>query len=85
VNAYIEIPRGERRKFVMRGNTRAVDRIMPADKRHDPKGFSNVPGWSSPEDRLAHIVMTHAFFLAVPQVNPFSLPRRSLSDPYKRD
>ena len=31
-------------------------------KRHDPKGFSNVPGWSSPEDGLAHIVLTHAFF-----------------------
>jgi inorganic pyrophosphatase len=151
VNAYIEIPRGERRKFEfdMRANTRAVDRIMPADvgaypinygfvpqtisydgdpfdvlvlgpplagggivrgrivglmlmedekgidskvvlspingagrpthalteaerdrigtyfdsyKRHDPQGFSNVPGWSSPEDGRAHIVMTHAFF-----------------------
>jgi inorganic pyrophosphatase len=151
VNAYIEIPRGERRKFEfdMHGNTRAVDRIMPADfgaypvnygfvpqtisydgdpfdvlvlgppltggnivrgrivglmlmedekgidskvvlspldrdgrptqaltqadrdrigsyfdtyKRHEPKGFSNVPGWSSPEDGMAHIVMTHAFF-----------------------
>jgi inorganic pyrophosphatase len=151
VNAYVEIPRGERRKFEfsMRGNTRAIDRIMPADvgaypvnygfvpqtisydgdpfdvlvlgpplpggamtrgrivglmlmedekgidskvvlspvdrdgrpapaltqadrdriggyfdsyKRHDPKGFSNVPGWSSPEDGLAHNIMTHAFF-----------------------
>jgi inorganic pyrophosphatase len=151
VNAYIEIPRGERRKFEfdMRGNTRAVDRIMPADigpypvnygfvpqtisydgdpfdvlvlgpplpgggsvrgrivglmlmedekgidskvvlspverdgrlthaltqvdrdgigtyfdsyKRHDPKAFSDVPGWSTPEDGLAHVLMTHAFF-----------------------
>jgi inorganic pyrophosphatase len=151
VNAYIEIPRGERRKFEfdMRANTRAVDRIMPADigaypvnygfvpqtisydgdpfdvlvlgpplrggamargrivglmlmedekgidskvvlspvdrdgrpthsltradqdrigayfdsyKQHEPKGFSDVPGWSAPEDGQAHIVMTHAFF-----------------------
>jgi inorganic pyrophosphatase len=151
VNAYIEIPMGERRKFefVMRGNTRGVDRVMPAEiggypinygfvpqtisydgdpfdvlvlgpalpggrivrgrivglmlmedekgidskvvlspvdrdgrsthaltpadrdrvgryfdnyKRQDPKAFSSVPGWSTPEDGLAHIVMTHAFF-----------------------
>ena len=29
---------------------------------HDPKGFCKAPGWSSPEDGLAHIIMTHAFF-----------------------
>ncbi len=151
VNAYIEIPRGERRKFEfdMRANIRAIDRVMPTDvgaypvnygfvpqtisydgdpfdvlvlgpplpggamargrivglmlmedekgidskvvlspvdrdgrptqaltqadrdrigayfdsyKRHEPKGFSDVPGWSSPEDGLAHVVVTHAFF-----------------------
>src|SRR5687768_2835297 len=33
VNAYIEIPRGERRKFEfnMKANERAVDRLMPED------------------------------------------------------
>jgi inorganic pyrophosphatase len=151
VNAYIEIPRGERRKFefAMGENSRAVDRLMPEDvgpypvnygfvpqtisydgdpfdvlvlgaalpggdvvrgrivglmlmedekgidskavlspldrdgrpthpltpadqdrigayfdgyKRHEANGFSDVPGWSSPEDALDHIVMTHAFF-----------------------
>jgi inorganic pyrophosphatase len=151
VNAYVEIPRGERRKFefAMRANSRAVDRVIPEDvgpypvnygfvpqtisydgdpfdalvlgppleggrivrgrivglmlmedekgidskvvlspldgdgrpthpltpadqdrigayfdsyKRHEPNGFSDVPGWSSPEDGLAHIVMTHTFF-----------------------
>jgi inorganic pyrophosphatase len=151
VNAYIEIPRGERRKyeFAMRENARIVDRIMPADvgpypvnygfvpqtisydgdpfdvlvlgpaapggrlvrgrivglmlmedekgidskvvlspvgndgrsthtltdddkariaryfdtyKRHEPGGFSNVPGWGSSADGLAHVTMTHAFF-----------------------
>ena len=151
VNAYIEIPRGERTKyeFAMKDNDRAVDRIIPEDvggypvnygfvpqtiswdgdpfdvlvlgpplpggrvvrgrivglmlmedekgidskvvvslvdgagrathtltgedrdrigkyfdtyKRHEPGGFSSVPGWGSPEDGLAHIRMTHAFF-----------------------
>jgi len=151
VNAYIEIPRGERRKFefAMASNNRAIDRVMPEDvgpypvnygfvpqtisydgdpfdvlvlgpplpggdvvrgrivglmlmedekgldskavlsivdgdgrpthaltradedrigtyfdsyKRHEPNAFSDVPGWGSPEDALAHIVMTHAFF-----------------------
>jgi inorganic pyrophosphatase len=151
VNAYIEIPRGERRKFefAMGANSRAVDRVMPEDvgpypvnygfvpqtisydgdpfdalvlgpplpggdvvrgrivglmlmedekgidskavlslvdgggrpthaltradqerigayfdsyKRHEPNAFSDVPGWGSPEDALAHIVMTRAFF-----------------------
>jgi inorganic pyrophosphatase len=151
VNAYIEIPRGERRKyeFAMHLNSRFVDRVMPEDvggypvnygfvpqtvsydgdpfdalvlgpplagghivrgrivglmlmedekgldskavlslvdgdgrpthaltraeqdrigayfdsyKRHEPNAFSDVPGWSSPEDARAHIVMTHAFF-----------------------
>jgi inorganic pyrophosphatase len=151
VNAYIEIPRGERRKFefAMGANSRAIDRVIPEDvgpypvnygfvpqtisydgdpfdalvlgpalpggsvvrgrivglmlmedekgidskavlspldndgrptypltsadqdrigtyfdsyKRREPNAFSDVPGWSSPEDALAHIVMTHAFF-----------------------
>jgi inorganic pyrophosphatase len=151
VNAYIEIPRGERRKyeFAMKQNGRAIDRIIPEDvggypvnygfvpqtisydgdpfdalvlgprlaggrivrgrivglmlmkdekgldskvvlspvdgagrathalteedrtrigtyfdtyKRHEPGGFSNVPGWGSPDDGRAHIRMTHAFF-----------------------
>ncbi len=31
-------------------------------KRHEPGGFSNVPGWGSPADGLAHVRMTHAFF-----------------------
>ena len=151
VNAYIEIPRGERRKFefAMGANSRAIDRMIPEDvgpypvnygfvpqtisydgdpfdalvlgpplaggelvrgrivglmlmedekgidskvvlspldgdgrpthpltpadqdrigayfdsyKRHEPNGFSDVPGWSSPEDGRAHVMMTHAFF-----------------------
>ena len=152
VNAYIEIPRGERRKyeFAMKDNERAIDRIIPEDvggypvnygfvpqtisydgdpfdalvlgpalaggrmvrgrivglmlmedekgidskvvlslvdgagrathtlteeeqtrigdyfdsyKRHDPAGFSDVPGWGSSDDGRAHITMTHAFFV----------------------
>ena len=151
VNAYIEIPRGERRKFefAIGANSRAVDRVVPEDvgpypvnygfvpqtisydgdpfdalvlgpplpgggvvrgrivglmlmedekgidskvvlspvdrdgrathqltpadqdrigtyfdsyKRHEPNGFSDVPGWSSLQDGLDHVVMTHAFF-----------------------
>lgn len=151
VNAYIEIPRGERRKyeFAMKENDRAIDRIIPVDvggypvnygfvpqtisydgdpfdalvlgpalaggrivhgkivglmlmedekgidskvvlslvdasdrarhaltvedrkrigeyfdayKRHEPGGFSNVPGWGSADDGRAHITVTHAFF-----------------------
>ena len=151
VNAYIEIPRGERRKFefAMKSNDRAIDRIIPDDvggypvnygfvtqtisydgdpfdalvlgpplaggrivrgrivglmlmedekgidskvvlslvdgagrathalteedrtrigqyfdtyKRHEPGGFSDVPGWGSAEDGRAHIAITHAFF-----------------------
>jgi len=151
VNAYIEIPRGELRKFefAMGANSRAIDRMIPEDvgpypvnygfvpqtisydgdpfdalvlgpplaggelvrgrivglmlmedekgidskvvlspldgdgrpthpltpedqdrigayfdsyKRHEPNGFSDVPGWSSPEDGRAHVMMTHAFF-----------------------
>jgi len=152
VNAYVEIPRGERRKyeFAMNENDRAIDRIIPKDvggypvnygfvpqtisydgdpfdalvlgpplagghtvrgrivglmlmedekgidskvvlslvdasgrarhaltvedqkrigdyfhsyKRHEPGGFSNVPGWGSADDGRAHITMTHAFFV----------------------
>ena len=151
VNAYIEIPRGERRKyeFAMKENSRAVDRIIPEDvgpypvnygfvpqtisydgdpfdalvlgpplpggsvvrgrivalmlmedekgidskvmlapvdrngratqqltqadqdsigayfdsyKRHEPNGFSNVPGWGTAVHGRAHVAMTHAFF-----------------------
>ena len=151
VNAYIEIPRGERTKyeFAMKDNDRAIDRIIPEDvggypvnygfvpqtiawdgdpfdvlvlgpplaggrvvrgrivglmlmedekgidskvvlslvdragrathaltgedrdrigkyfdtyKRHDPGGFSDVPGWGSPDDGRAHVRMTNAFF-----------------------
>lgn len=151
VNAYIEIPRGERRKyeFAMEQNGRAIDRIIPGEvggypvnygfvpqtisydgdpfdalvlgprlaggrivrgkivglmvmedekgldskvvlslvddggrathalteedrtrigtyfdsyKRYEPGGFSNVPGWGSPEDGRAYVRMTHAFF-----------------------
>ena len=151
VNAYIEIPRGERRKyeFAMKENDRAIDRIIPEDvggypvnygfvpqtisydgdpfdalvlgpaleggrivrgrivglmlmedekgidskvvlslvdgsgrathtlteedrarienyfdayKRHEPGGFSDVPGWGSADDGRAHITVTNAFF-----------------------
>lgn len=151
VNAYIEIPRGERRKyeFAMKANNRAVDRVIPEDvgpypvnygfvrqtisydgdpfdvlvlgptlpggkivrgrivglmlmedekgidskvvlspvdrggrpthaltpadqdrigahfdgyKRHEPNGFSDVPGWGSADDGRDHVTMTHAFF-----------------------
>lgn len=151
VNAYIEIPRGERRKFefAMGANSRAIDRMIPEDvgpypvnygfvpqtisydgdpfdalvlgpplaggelvrgrivglmlmedekgidskvvlspvgddgrsthtlteedkarmaryfdtyKQHEPGGFSDVPGWGSPDDGLAHITTTYAFF-----------------------
>jgi inorganic pyrophosphatase len=31
-------------------------------KRHEPGGFSRVPGWGSAADGLAHVKVTHAFF-----------------------
>jgi inorganic pyrophosphatase len=45
VNAYIEIPRGERRKFEfnMRTNARAVDRVMPAEVGGYPVNYGFVP------------------------------------------
>jgi inorganic pyrophosphatase len=45
VNGYIEIPRGERRKFEfdMRANARAVDRVMPADVGGYPVNYGFVP------------------------------------------
>ena len=36
-------------------------------KRHEPGGFSNVPGWGPPEEGLAHIRRTHAFFVGCRQ------------------
>lgn len=45
VNAYIEIPRGERRKweFDMIANRRAIDRVMPADVGGYPVNYGFVP------------------------------------------
>jgi inorganic pyrophosphatase len=45
VNAYIEIPKGERRKweFNMRANERAVDRVMPEDVGGYPVNYGFVP------------------------------------------
>jgi inorganic pyrophosphatase len=45
VNAYIEIPRGERRKweFDMRANARAIDRVMPAEVGGYPVNYGYVP------------------------------------------
>lgn len=45
VNAYIEIPRGEARKweFDMRANARALDRIMPPDVGGYPVNYGFVP------------------------------------------
>ena len=45
VNAYIEIARGDRRKweFDMRANARAVDRVMPADVGGYPVNYGFVP------------------------------------------
>jgi inorganic pyrophosphatase len=45
VNAYIEIPRDERRKweFDMRANTRAIDRVMPAAIGGYPINYGFVP------------------------------------------
>jgi inorganic pyrophosphatase len=152
VNAYIEISRGDRRKweFDMRANARAIDRVMPVDvggypvnygfvpqtvsydgdpfdalvlgpalpggrmvrgviaglmlmedekgldskvvlsvagrdgrpiqalttaeqrrigdyfrryKRHEPGGFSKVPGWGTVAQGRSHVTTTHAFFL----------------------
>jgi inorganic pyrophosphatase len=44
VNAYIEIPRGERQKFEfdMKANTRAVDRVMPESLAY-PVNYGIVP------------------------------------------
>lgn len=152
INAYVEISRGERRKFEfdMGTNTRALDRVIPEDiggypvnygfvpqtvsydgdpfdalvlgppleggvavrglpvglmlmedekgvdskvvlslagagfqprhtltkterqrigeyfrnyKKHEPGGFSRVPGWGTAVDGVRHVEMTHAFFL----------------------
>jgi len=45
VNAYIEIPRGERRKweFNMKANARALDRVMPEDIGGYPVNYGFVP------------------------------------------
>jgi inorganic pyrophosphatase len=45
VNAYIEIPRGERRKyeFAMNTNDRAIDRIIPEDVGGYPTNYGFVP------------------------------------------
>jgi inorganic pyrophosphatase len=45
VNAYIEIARGDRRKweFDMRANARAIDRMMPADVGGYPVNYGFVP------------------------------------------
>jgi len=45
VNAYVEIPRGERRKweFEMRANARTVDRVMPAELGGYPVNYGFVP------------------------------------------
>ena len=45
VNAYIEIPRGEKRKyeFDMRANRRAIDRVMPGSLGGYPINYGFVP------------------------------------------
>lgn len=45
VNAYIEIPRGERRKFEfsMKANDRAVDRVMPESLGGYPVNYGILP------------------------------------------
>jgi inorganic pyrophosphatase len=45
INAYIEIPRGERRKweFDMRANARAIDRVIPPDVGGYPVNYGFVP------------------------------------------
>jgi inorganic pyrophosphatase len=45
VNAYIEIPRGERRKyeFDMKANRRAIDRVMPVQVGGYPVNYGFVP------------------------------------------
>ena len=45
VAAYVEIPRGDRRKweFDMRANRRAIDRVMPADLGGYPVNYGFVP------------------------------------------
>ncbi len=45
VNAYVEIPKGERRKFEfdMRANERAIDRVMPAEVGGYPVNYGFVP------------------------------------------
>jgi inorganic pyrophosphatase len=45
VNGYIEIPRGERRKweFNMKANARAVDRVMPEELGGYPVNYGFVP------------------------------------------
>ena len=53
---------GRNAQAVTQADRDRIGAYFDSYKRHDPKGFSNVPGWSSPEDGLAHIVMTHAFF-----------------------
>ena len=45
VNAYVEIPRGELRKFEfdMKGNARAIDRVMPPEIGGYPVNYGFVP------------------------------------------
>lgn len=45
VHAYVEIPRGERRKYElnMKANARAIDRVMPAELGGYPVNYGFVP------------------------------------------
>jgi inorganic pyrophosphatase len=51
INAYIEIPRGDRRKweFDMRANARAIDRVMPVEVGGYPVNYGFVPQTIAPD------------------------------------
>jgi inorganic pyrophosphatase len=54
--------RGQSTHTLTQADRARIGAYFDSYKRHEPNGFSDVPGWSSPQDGLAHVVMTHAFF-----------------------
>lgn len=54
---------GRARHTLTVDDQKRIGDYFDAYKRHEPGGFSNVPGWGSADDGRAHITMTHAFFV----------------------
>jgi inorganic pyrophosphatase len=57
------VDRAGRATHALTGEDRdRIGKYFDTYKRHEPGGFSSVPGWGSPADGLAHVRVTFAFF-----------------------